>query len=97
MTVRELYEHLTARDIRLSRNGNRLDVDSPLGALSEELRAELIARREEMLNWVDVETTLSQHLRHMATSSALFAIYHDRGRALGHGVLPPCGCEEGRP
>lgn len=87
MTIRELFEDLTARGVILTRNDNRLHVEAPTGALPQTLRAELAARRDEMLAWVDVETTLRAHLHHLATSPELPEVYRERGRRMGHEKL----------
>ncbi|MCH7884414.1 MAG: hypothetical protein IIC01_04110 [Planctomycetes bacterium] len=49
MTGEVLLEQLRERDIRLSANGDRLVVDAPRGALTEQLRGTLREHKAELL------------------------------------------------
>lgn len=49
MTGEVLLEQLRDRDIRLSANGDRLVVDAPRGALTEQLRGMLRGHKAELL------------------------------------------------
>lgn len=49
MTGEVLLEQLRERDIRLSANGDRLVVDAPRGALTEQLRGTLREHKVELL------------------------------------------------
>jgi Condensation domain/TubC N-terminal docking domain len=52
MTFAELVAHLAERGARLSLDGDRVRVSAPRGALSEEILAELSARKEELRQWL---------------------------------------------
>lgn len=50
----DLVEEALAADLLLSRNGEHIRVDSPLGQpLSDDLRERLVAHRAELLAWLD--------------------------------------------
>jgi amino acid adenylation domain-containing protein len=47
-SLTELFSRLRARDIRITLDGERLNVNAPKGALDDALRAELSARKDEI-------------------------------------------------
>ena len=52
MSIDELLGRLRSLDVRLSLDGDRLNVSAPKGALTDELRAELSRRKEEIKAWL---------------------------------------------
>lgn len=52
MTTPEFIAHLRTLDIRITVNGERLRCNAPKGALTDQLRAELAARKAEILAWM---------------------------------------------
>lgn len=49
MSLDDLLTELSARGIVIAANGDRLRVDAPAGALTPDLRATLLERRDELL------------------------------------------------
>jgi thioesterase domain-containing protein len=49
MTVAELLAELRGRDIRLRLEGERIKVDAPTGALTDEIKARIAERRDEVI------------------------------------------------
>jgi molybdopterin converting factor small subunit len=52
MTLAELLTVVSAADIRLEARGDRLVFDAPHGALTPELRAELVHQKPALLAWL---------------------------------------------
>jgi amino acid adenylation domain-containing protein len=52
MTILELVAHLRRLDVRLHVEGDRLRLSAPKGVLGDELRAQLSARKAEILTWL---------------------------------------------
>jgi hypothetical protein len=50
--VEHLMDELEARGVRLSRAGDRLRVEGPVGAVTPTLRAALVERKAELLNLI---------------------------------------------
>lgn len=55
MTTREFIASLESRDIRFSVRGDKLSVNAPDGALTPELRSEIGARKDEILEVLSLE------------------------------------------
>ena len=71
MTGEVLLEQLRDRDIRLSANGDRLVIDAPRGALTEQFRRSLQEHKAELLaivtapdQWVRRASVLFSGLAH---------------------------------
>ena len=59
MTTAEFLSSLRERDVRLWAEDGRLKCDAPPGVLDDELRAQLAARKQELLSLIaEAETTL---------------------------------------
>lgn len=63
MTAADLLESLTTRGIRVSRRGGDLHIDAPRGALTPELREELVAKKPELLALLSHEAFVAEALR----------------------------------
>ncbi|HXC25701.1 MAG TPA: amino acid adenylation domain-containing protein [Gemmatimonadaceae bacterium] len=59
MTVSAFLRYLADRDIRITRNGDRLQLSAAEGALTDSLRAEIVARKAEILAFL--RETPEQH------------------------------------
>ncbi|HEY0604518.1 MAG TPA: amino acid adenylation domain-containing protein, partial [Herpetosiphonaceae bacterium] len=52
MTIAELLSYLRSREITLWVDGDRLRYNAPKGALTQEMRAELVTRKADILAWL---------------------------------------------
>ncbi len=57
MSVTEFLSRLRKLNVQVWAEGERLRVSAPAGALTEDLRAELNARRDELVEWLRPETS----------------------------------------
>ena len=71
MTTPEFVARLAARHVRLSVEGDRLRCSAPKGTLTEDIRAELAARKTEIIAW------LQQGRYSDARNAFLLALQHD--------------------
>ncbi|MFN8474901.1 MAG: hypothetical protein U0822_22125 [Anaerolineae bacterium] len=54
MTILELLDELHTRGVVLERNGERLHVDAPTGAVTAPLREAMAEHKEELLAYIDL-------------------------------------------
>jgi amino acid adenylation domain-containing protein len=54
LSVAELVSHLKSLDVRLKAEGSRLRINAPKGVLSDSLRAQLVERKQELLEFLRI-------------------------------------------
>ena len=78
MTAAALFASLADTGIRLSRNGDRLHVESKPGALTAELRDRLTANKPDLMAMLAASGAIRAHLLTLAESEGLPAVLvHD--------------------